>query len=95
MHILKGHEFGRVFMGLWPTQVDGNASVASAPEGRHENSPGRQPWVDGRTEAPCPGGAAEISPKISKELFGIFNRAEYAPTIVGGFSPRGKSSQSS
>jgi len=34
---LKGHDFSRVSVGLWPTQVDENASAASAPEGPKES----------------------------------------------------------
>jgi hypothetical protein len=72
-------------MGLRPTQVDEKASVASAPEGRHENSPGPKPWVDRRREVLSPGGATEMSPKILKEIGSVFDHAA-KPTRSMGFS---------
>jgi threonylcarbamoyladenosine tRNA methylthiotransferase MtaB len=63
--VLRVHDdFSLVSRGLWPNQVDENASAASAPEGRYENSPGRKPWVGRGAESPSPGGAIEMSPQI-------------------------------
>jgi hypothetical protein len=68
---VSGHDFSRVSMGLRPTQVDENASAASAPEGPKENSPGqakRSPGK-GQQKTKSPVGATEIYPRILKEAF--------------------------
>ena len=84
---VTGHDFSRASMGLRRTQMNENTSAASAPEGRHENSPGRQPWVGRREEALSPGGAAEISSKILKGIERVFDRAARATKVDWTLAP--------
>jgi replication-associated recombination protein RarA len=86
---LKGHDFSRVSMGHQPTQVDENASAASAPEGPKENSPGQAKRSPGKGQhkAKSPGGATEISPQILKGIGSVFDRAASATTKEGASAP--------
>ena len=66
----------------------------SAPEGRNENSPGRQPWVSCRAEALSPRGATEITPKIQKRIGHVSDRADNSANKTGALAPAGKSDSS-
>ena len=92
--VLKGRGFNCVSMGLRRTQVNENASAASAPEGPKENSPGQAKRSPGKSQqkAESPVGANEMSQQIVKGIGSVFDHVDGRLKSTGALGPEKRSS---
>jgi release factor glutamine methyltransferase len=100
---MKGTGFSSASLGTRPTQVDKNATAASAPEGPEENSPGpgsprtglrsrgggqaKRSPGKGQQKIESPVGATEISLQILKGIGSVFDCAVDAAKSTGALAP--------